>query len=379
MPSNKIAFIKRASFSNTNDSVLEGLLREFPDHHIEVLDITNLIPNPSLKFRILSHLHAYKEFGRLLVTGREQMNGVGGCQIRTRYYFGTLNSKIQQYLAKDSYRFTFQTQSLFDASIPSTPHFVYTDHAERGCLNFPDFKKSDLFPAAWLDREATIYHNAARVFTMSDIVRRCLIEDYGCSPEKVVSVGVGYNAPPQEDTPRNIDRYANRNILFVGRDWQYKGGPQLVEAFRRVSQIQPEAQLTIVGCSPLLNLRNCNVAGRVPVSQVGHFYKRASVFCLPTRREAFGISFIEAFTHRLPVVAPRFGAIPEFVRDGETGYLVEPDNTEQLVDRLCDLLNNPRKAEQFGENGYRLVQEKYNWRTVGAKMRENIERVLQSR
>src|SRR5262245_44460202 len=213
MPSNKIAFIKRAAFSNTNDSVLEALLREFPDHHIEVLDITDLIPgsNPSLKFRILSHLHAYKEFGRLLVTGREQMNGVGGCQIRTGFYFRALNAAIQRHLAKDNYRFTFQTQSLFDASIPGTPHFVYTDHAERGCLNFPGFKKSDLFPAAWLDREATIYHNATRVFTMSDIVRRCLIEDYGCTPEKVVCVGVGYNAPTQENTTGNIDRYANRN------------------------------------------------------------------------------------------------------------------------------------------------------------------------
>jgi glycosyltransferase involved in cell wall biosynthesis len=380
MPSNKIAFIKRGSFSNINSSVHEALLREFPDYHIDVLDILDLIPgsDPSLKFRILSHLYAYKEFGFWLVTGREKMNGAGGCKIRTGYFFGTLNSAIQRYLAKDEYRFTFQTQSLFDASIRGTPHFVYTDQTERECLNYPNFEKSNLLPDSWLDREATIYHNADRVFTMSHNVSRCLVQNYGCTPEKVVCVGAGYNVPPQQDTTASGNGYANRNILFVGKQWQRKGGPQLVDAFRRVSPIQTEAQLTIVGCSPLLDVRNCNVAGQVPVSQIGHFYKRASVFCLPTTREAFGIAFIEAFAHKLPVVAPRFGPIPDFVRDGENGYLVEPGNTEQLADRLCDLLNDPRKCEQFGENGYRLVQEKYNWRKVGAMFRENIERVLRS-
>jgi len=50
MPANKIAFIKRGSFSNTNDNVLEVLLREFPDHHIEVVDITDLIPGSHPSF-----------------------------------------------------------------------------------------------------------------------------------------------------------------------------------------------------------------------------------------------------------------------------------------------------------------------------------------
>src|SRR5262249_35300015 len=162
-------------------------------------------------------------------------NGAGGCRIRTRYYFGALKSAIGRHLAKDEYRFTFQTQSIFDASIPNTPHFVYTDHAEKECLNFPGFQKRDLFPVSWLDLEKSISDNAPLVFTMSNHIRQCLIDDYACPPEKVVSAGAGCNTA-HTNTLEDFRRRGNGNILFVGRAWQPKGGPELVAAFRRVSQ-----------------------------------------------------------------------------------------------------------------------------------------------
>ena len=71
----------------------------------------------------------------------------------------------------------------------------------------------------------------------------------------------------------------------------------------------PGARLTIVGCSPQISEPGCEVVGRIEPERVTEFYQRASLYCLPTKLEAFGISYIEAMHHALPVVGTDMGAI----------------------------------------------------------------------
>jgi len=129
-------------------------------------------------------------------------------------------------------------------------------------------------------------------------------------------------------------RFRAKNILFVGIDWKRKGGPVLLEAFRRVRHAHPEATLTIVGRSPEVTQPGVEVVGRLPLIEVARYYRSASIFCLPTLNEPFGLVLLEAFSYGLPIVATRIGAIPEIVEDGESGYLVGPQNTDELADRL---------------------------------------------
>ena len=202
-----------------------------------------------------------------------------------------------------------------------------------------------------------------------------MIEQYGCEPEKVICVYAGSNVQILED---ELDdrRYERKNILFVGKDWERKGGPELVEAFKIVLYTHPDAHLTIVGCSPHLNVPNCTVTGPVPLEDVSQYYMNASVFCLPTRLEPFGVVFIEAQSHKLPIVATAIGAIPDFVLNGHNGYLVKPSDVEGLAKALSDLVGDPEKCRTYGENGYRLMEERYNWDKVGARMRQHIQPYL---
>ena len=132
----------------------------------------------------------------------------------------------------------------------------------------------------------------------------------------------GGNAPLPPGPPAFDEaRYAAKRILFVGLRWEVKGGPQLVEAFRRVLEVHPDATLTIVGCSPAVHVPNCQVVGVVPAEELPAYYQQASLFCVPSIRDAFGSAFIEALSYGLPVVTSDFGAMPEFVREGVTGYL----------------------------------------------------------
>ena len=237
------------------------------------------------------------------------MHGAGGCLIRTTYYQERLRRRLAERLSQREYVFTLQTQSLFDGSLPGVPHFVYTDHAELQCLDLPGFSPKQLFPARWLARETSIYENAAVVFTMSDATRRCLVEQYGCPEDRVAWVRAGTNAPQADGEVSAPHRYENQRILFVGARWEPKGGPELAAAFERVLALHPRAELTIVGCSPELDLRNCEVVGPIPCRTGRGLLRPRNGLLLPTRREAYGIAFLEALAHGLPVVATRVGAL----------------------------------------------------------------------
>jgi glycosyltransferase involved in cell wall biosynthesis len=201
------------------------------------------------------------------------------------------------------------------------------------------------------------------------------MEDYRCSPDKAVLVYAGSNARVSAIKTENID-YAHPVILFVGLDWKRKGGPDLTEAFQLVHENYPQARLIIVGANPDVQLPGCEVTGKVPPEELDRFYQAASVFCLPTYLEPFGIVFIEAMTARLPIVATRVGAIPDFVEEGRNGIMVEPGDIQGLASALLQLLKDPERCRSYGEYSFQLTRDRYSWEAVGQKFKQNILNVL---
>lgn len=362
----KFAFIKSGSFSNVNDKVAQALVEHLPTLEIHVIDIKSLVKSNKLLIMV-NILFVLKEYGVDILLGNKRIKE---CFWRTTYIFKRMKTLVLDHLSQNEYEFSFQTQSLFDGSKQGLPHYIYTDHTHLANLHYPGFEKKRLYNPRWIELERTIYKNATLNFTMGSHVAKSIIEDYSCPQHKVVCVNVGSNI----GTDFKVDRakYNNKNILFVGIDWERKGGPELVEAFKLVLRVHPDAQLTIVGCSPKLNILNCDVVGRVPLERLNHYYERASVFCLPTRLEPFGIVFLEAFAHGLPVVATEIGAIPGFVLNDETGHLVKPGDVEHLSKVLIELVGNPEKCRTLGKNGRRLVLQKFTWEKVGAEIAKNI-------
>jgi glycosyltransferase involved in cell wall biosynthesis len=365
----KVAFIKIGSFSHINDSVLQLLTTNFPNFNIEVIDISDLIS----KKDVLTLIFCIKEYGSEILLGKKTISGTF---LRTPYIFHKIKLAIQNRLANHKYAFTFQTQSIFDSSVLGTPHFVYTDHTHLANLHYPGFNRKNLFTKSWIECEHKIYQNATLNFTMSSNISKSIIEDYSCSPDKVSCVYCGANVQVTQDEILDENRFSCKNILFVGTDWQRKGGPVLVEAFRTVLDTYPDATLTIVGCTPKLDLPNCNVVGRLPLSEVKKYFKQASVFCFPTTLEPFGIVFLEAMAHKLPIIASNIGAIPDFILEGKNGYLVEPNNSRQLSQQIIKLISSQEKSKIFGEYGHQLFWDRYTWEKTGVRIRENIEQFL---
>src|SRR5690606_29767991 len=95
-----------------------------------------------------------------------------------------------------------------------------------------------------------------------------------------------------------------------------------------------------------------------------HYYSAADVFVTTPWYEPFGITPLEAMACGTPVVGARVGGIKSTVLDGETGFLVPPNDPDRLADRLARLLGEPALRRSMGERGRRHVARHYTWRKV---------------
>lgn len=114
------------------------------------------------------------------------------------------------------------------------------------------------------------------------------------------------------------------HVLFVGRLSPEKG----IEEFLAATEGMPRV---IVGAGPV---DVPEAVGFVPRSELGDYYERAAVVCVPSRREGYGVVAREAMAHARPVVATRVGGLADAIEDGVTGLLVEPAGLRATLERL---------------------------------------------
>lgn len=222
----------------------------------------------------------------------------------------------------------------------------------------------------WLDAEREVYARAYRIFAASTRVRHSLIGDYGVAPEKVVVVGLGGHVEQSAQTDKGYD---GRTILFVGRDFDRKGGPLLLEAFARVRSTLPDARLLVVGPRARGAQPGVTWLGALTDrAQLSGLFEHAHVFAMPSWCEPFGQVFVEAMSHRLPCVGTNTGGVPDVIDDGVTGYLIERGDVGALASALLALLASPELSRAFGDAGFGKAEAFFTWPVVCEKMRSEI-------
>ncbi len=143
---------------------------------------------------------------------------------------------------------------------------------------------------------------------------------------------------PPVEIPDDVGEPADPpHVLFVGRLSLEKGILDFLAATEGLQRV-------IVGDGPLRD-RVSETVGFVPPSEVGQYYERAAVVCVPSRREGYGLAAREAMAYGRPVVATRVGGLVDAIEDGVTGLLVEPGD---LGPALAALLENPELRGRLG-------------------------------
>ena len=184
-----------------------------------------------------------------------------------------------------------------------------------------------------------------------------------------------------------------RWLVTVGRLQRHKGMDTVIAALPAILARAPDVRYAVAGTGPdrerleklahKLGLGDrVRFLGGVSDRELPALYNLASVYVGASRRaerlgvEGFGIALVEASACGRPVVAGNSGGIPDAVRDGETGFLVPPEEPAAFADAICRLLADPAAAQRMGQNGRRAVETYFNWDRVVRDLREIESQVV---
>ncbi|MEM0905739.1 MAG: glycosyltransferase family 4 protein [Pseudomonadota bacterium] len=182
--------------------------------------------------------------------------------------------------------------------------------------------------------------------------------DHGPLPQaRVCLLGTEEDIPPE---PQALPT-APVALTFgrVDKDNMRKGHREVVAAWPKVIEQIPDARLLLAGGGDGLNIlkdlvatspaaANIEVLGFVPEADVPALWRRARLYVQPSWKEGFGLTYIEAMRHGIPVIASQNDAGQDVNADGVSGINVDLNQPEMLAHSVVDLLTNPAKAEALG-------------------------------
>jgi spore coat protein SA len=186
-------------------------------------------------------------------------------------------------------------------------------------------------------------------------------------------------------------------VLFAGKLRESKGVHILLAAMGQVWRDRPQAALVLVGGTEygrnrtmretpfMRDLRRQLAAARgrvvltgfIPPVEMPRSYLLGDIFVGPSQiEEGLGLVFLEAAAAGLPVIASRRGGIPEVVRDGETGLLLNrEDDAGELAEKILALLDNESLRQEMGRRGREWVAANFTWEKIAGDLEQVYDEV----
>ena len=221
--------------------------------------------------------------------------------------------------------------------------------------------------------------DADAVVSFASFVAEAMHKQYGLPKEKVFAIGGGPMRRWDRPVPADLERYRKRNVLFCGRAWQRKGGPVLIEAFRQVRRELPDATLTVVSAeAPPLNEPGVQQFGHASDEMLHRLFSTASLFCMPSLSESWGIVYVEAAAHGCPTANWDNWALPDIVQHNVTGTLTSKHDADGLAEAIVEALRDPAHLMDMGQNAVKRVRDVLDWphcvdRLLAATMPEALQ------
>lgn len=237
-----------------------------------------------------------------------------------------------------------------------------------------------------------------RIVSVSQFTRDRLVSQFKIPEERLVVVANGVDTRlfyPAEPPSAIIDKLGIKNekiILTLARVIGRKGHDRVIAAMPKVLEEVPDAKYLI--CGPAnetykeqleamikdlkLNDRVIFV-GYLAQDELNAVYNACDVYVMASREivglgdtEGFGITFLEANACAKPVIGGASGGVVDAIVHGETGYLVDPENTDDIAQRIISLLIEPGLAVEMGLKGRERVVAGYTWEAAAQNMMDAL-------
>lgn len=174
-----------------------------------------------------------------------------------------------------------------------------------------------------------------------------------------------------------VKRASGNKVIYLGRLHEVKGIRYLIDA---VSLIENCPEVIIAGYGPEEETLKTMAAGRNiiftgRVSEVEDVFMQGKIFVLPSLSEGLPQAMLEAMSYGLPVIATKVGGIPDVIKHGKNGYLVEPKRPEEIKKYLECLLMDEHVYKEMSENCLNEIK-KYSWENILIKVEDVMKHVV---
>ena len=213
-----------------------------------------------------------------------------------------------------------------------------------------------------------------------------LLKANGINKNKIMISHPGVSSAFIPDIAHHINKKPQDNkspvLLTVANLVPRKGHHRVIQMLPALTKHFPNIRYFIIGQGPekqrlqllaehLQVSNHCIFTGRVSEAQLHKYYQLADCFIMPglqigSEVEGFGIAFIEASAHGLPVIGSDIGGCGDAIKDSITGYLIAPDNDEALYKKTLKLLTDTNLRHKMGRAGHQWVASHVTWQQ-GAK------------
>lgn len=244
-----------------------------------------------------------------------------------------------------------------------------------------------------LDKRA--FQKTAHCMLASEWNKDSAVNDYAIDVNKISVIPCGANLdtiPSMSDL--NLNTSGQCRLLFLGVEWDRKGGDIALETFRILKQRGMNPQLQIIGCVPPPDSYRDDLSGETGITvipfldknnpedfrQLQKIFFQTDFLLLPTRAECAGVVFSESSAYGIPSITTNTGGVSTYVMDGVNGYALPFEaGAEAYAQKIDRLVSNQKVMQDLRLSSRKYYEEKLNWDLWGQQFQQIVERLLKEK
>lgn len=224
-----------------------------------------------------------------------------------------------------------------------------------------------------------------KIITVSDRTKKMVIEQYGISPDKVITVHNAVDPLPQGKKFTTKKGFEEKVVTFLGRITHQKGPEYFIEAAYQVLQKMDNVKFVMAGSGDMLDrmisraaklgiMDNFHFTGFLKGADVYRLFSISDLYIMPSTSEPFGISPLEAMQSNVPVIISRQSGVAEILK-----HAIKIDfwDVEAISDAIYSILNNPSIYEMASKYG-KMEVDQLKWKDSAIKVEKIYTSVLDS-